>query len=58
MSLSKSNKYDNNIEVISIGKYSKIHENDKIAYKQFGNTVNIKVIEKIIDIVFNAYKIV
>ena len=24
----------------------KIHENDKIAYKQFGNAVNVKMIEK------------
>ncbi len=24
----------------------KIHENDKIAYKQFGNAVNVKLIEK------------
>ena len=33
----------------------KIHENDRIAYKQFGNAVNVEVIYKVIYETFRAY---
>lgn len=34
-----------------------IHTNDNIAYKQFGNAVNVDVISYIIDLVFNKYSL-
>ena len=36
----------------------KLHENDKISYKQFGNSVNVDVIHYVIKNVLQSYKII
>ena len=43
---------------LSFSEDFKIHENDRIAYKQFGNAVNVEVIYKVMYETFRAYSMV